>query len=157
MKHSQLLEEDSNAELLKKNNEGINLTRDARSVDHTLIGNLQEDKKKRIIKYTVIGAIATVVLVLAIVLPIVLTKKDNPPSPPHPPLPPVDHYNPYVVKKEDVKKESFGLQGKINFNDQLSEAHHEEQLRRILSKQEGDEEPKKLGVETKQIPRGLNN
>ena len=40
MKHSQLLEEDSNAELLKKNNEGINLTRDARSVDHTLIGNL---------------------------------------------------------------------------------------------------------------------
>lgn len=124
MKHSQLLEEDSNAELLKKNNDGINLTRDGKSVDITLSNNLQQEKKKRIIKYTVIGAIVTIVLVLAIVLPIVLTKKDNPPSPPIPPQPPVDHYNPYVVKDADVKKQTFGLQGKINFNEQLGSSDH---------------------------------
>jgi hypothetical protein len=44
-------------------------------------------KRKKIIKWSIIGGLSAIVLTLAIVLPIVLIKPDKPTPPPHPPLP----------------------------------------------------------------------
>lgn len=48
-------------------------------------------KRKKMIKYGLIGLAILIALILIIVLPIVLTR--GPPSPPPPPLP--DNYKPY--------------------------------------------------------------
>lgn len=51
-----------------------------------------------------IGAIVTIIVVLAIVLPIVLTKDKNKPDPPGPTVTPVvPGYNPYSADPTDVK------------------------------------------------------
>ena len=60
-------------------------------------------KKKKIIKFGLIGLLI-VGVILAIVLPLTLKRKpdpDNPPTP-GPPTPPLDYYNPYVIDPKSV-------------------------------------------------------
>lgn len=61
-------------------------------------------KKKKIIKFGLIGLLI-VAVILAIVLPLTLKPKppnpDNPPTP-GPPTPPLDYYNPYVIDPKSV-------------------------------------------------------
>ena len=65
-------------------------------------------KRKKIIKWSIIGGIGAIVLTLAIVLPIVLIKPDKPPTPPpHPPLP-GGASNPYVSLPNSLVSDASG-------------------------------------------------
>ena len=50
-------------------------------------------KKKKIIKWSIIGALAVILLALAIVLPILLTRKNDHSHP---------YYNPYNLDPKDI-------------------------------------------------------
>ena len=94
--------EDSDQTPLTKDGEVINKTK-----DHTTDLNDSEIRRKKTIKYSIIGGIVLIVVVLAIVLPIVLRNKkndDNPPGPtPAPPTPPIPSGdNPYSVDESTI-------------------------------------------------------
>jgi flagellar basal body-associated protein FliL len=71
-------------------------------------------KRKKMIKWIIIGSVLTVAIVLAIVLPITLSKSsggddpDDPPPvpPPEPPLSNETQYNPYEVVYRTVDDET---------------------------------------------------
>jgi cell division septation protein DedD len=79
-------------------------------VDHAAI------KRKKYIKWGIIGALIIIALILVITLPIVLTKKDDNPSPgpapgPTPGPPGGDKYNPYNVDPEKIVYDQVSLSG----------------------------------------------
>jgi hypothetical protein len=100
----------------------INKTKDDKTEDtHSETNALTADaKKKKYIKWGIIGAIILVAVVLAIVLPITLTKKNNdnptpppPPSPPPgPPIPDGD-WNPYDTDLASLVNSTYGFSGII--------------------------------------------
>jgi hypothetical protein len=77
----------------------------------------KEMKRKKVIKYAIIGSISLIILVLAIVLPIVLTKgsDDNPVDPPPKPKPPVlpNSTNEYHVEEASIQIGTFYESGQI--------------------------------------------
>ena len=79
----------------------------ARDPLRTSEGQEAELKKKKCIKWSIIGGLGAIVLTLAIVLPIVLIKPSPPPTPPHPPLP-GGLSNPYVQVPGSLKGDSAG-------------------------------------------------
>ena len=78
--------------------------------DYSSIIDEKAIKKKKYIKWGIIGALILIAVILAIVLPITLSKKDNgggdgpTPPPPGPPIP--ESYNPYTLSKDDVVLDS---------------------------------------------------
>ena len=68
-------------------------------------------KRKKIIKWSIIGGISAIVITLAIVLPIVLINPKKPPTPPtpppHPPLP-GGASNPYVPVPNSLISDGSG-------------------------------------------------
>ncbi len=59
----------------------------------------EKEKRKKIIKWSIIGAVILIIVVLAIVLPLVLIKHDD-----NPVDPPLAYYNPYKIDwDKDVK------------------------------------------------------
>ena len=65
-------------------------------------------KRKKIIKWSIIGGIGAIVLTLAIVLPIVLIKPNKPPTPtPNPPLPGGAN-NPYAPVPNSLSSDASG-------------------------------------------------
>ena len=73
-----------------------------------------EAKKKKYIKWGIIGGIGLIVIILAIVLPLTLGGHKNPPGPPHPPLP-GGVSNPYVSLPGSLKSSGSGnmIQGQL--------------------------------------------
>ena len=67
-------------------------------------------KRKKIIKWSIIGGLGAIVLTLAIVLPIVLIKPNNPVDP-HGPLPP-GVSNPYTQVPNSLSSDSAGTMWK---------------------------------------------
>lgn len=57
----------------------------------------QQAKRKKIIKWGIIGAIITIIIILAIVLPLTLIKSDDNNSPPFPP-----GFNPYKADPTSI-------------------------------------------------------
>jgi len=93
----------------------------------------QGAKRKKIIKWGIIGAIITIIVILAIVLPIVLIKKDeNPDNPPVPPVPP--HYNPYQVNNSTIVDSQSGLSGVINAASAYEPEKHILALNKLLQR-----------------------
>ncbi len=97
--------EDSETTPLTREGEVINKTKDVTGDDQS-----QDIRRKKTIKYSIIGGIVLIVVILAIVLPIVLLNKDKdtPPTPtekpPTPPIPPGQ--NPYTVDPATINKSS---------------------------------------------------
>jgi hypothetical protein len=75
--------------------------------DSKIVTQTAEEKKKKYVKWGIIGGIALIVIILAIVLPIVLGGKKIPPTPPHPPLP-GGLSNPYVSVPGSLKSSGSG-------------------------------------------------
>jgi len=79
---------------------------------------MDPEKKKKYIKWGIIGTLILIALTLAIVLPIVLSKDDKKPDPPppNPPSPPIQegvnyyHYTDVLVDRSSVE-------GFLIFND----------------------------------------
>lgn len=102
--------------MLKTEQKNINQTTDVNLVASKTGGQTldQEAKRKKYIKWGIIGAIILIIVVLAIVLPIVLTNKgggDNPTPTPVPPIPPGE--NPYYLDEKDVQNDTYSLKGVI--------------------------------------------
>jgi hypothetical protein len=100
----------------------INKTKDDKTEDAMSGANAltADAKKKKYIKWGIIGAIILIVVVLAIVLPITLTKKNNdnpitPPTPPAPPGPPIPDgdWNPYATDGGSLVTSAYGFSGII--------------------------------------------
>ena len=89
-------------------------------------------------------------LILAIVLPIVLTNKDDP----HPTPAPLPYYNPYKIG--DIVELPANLSGIIRAGEAYNSEHHMHSYRALMSKL-SDGHPLKKGVETAKIPLGKNN
>lgn len=71
--------------------------------------NGKEERRKKYIKWGIICAISLCVLTLAIVLPIVLSRHDNPPTPPIPiPIIP-ENVNPYIPIPGSRKMSGAGV------------------------------------------------
>ena len=80
-------------------------------------------RRKKTIKYSIIGGVVLVVVVLAIVLPIVLLNKkdDNNPPEPNPPKPPIPSGdNPYTVDTNTIVDHQISAKGQLNFQTKLS-------------------------------------
>ena len=80
-------------------------------------------RRKKTIKYSIIGGVVLVVVVLAIVLPIVLLNKkdDNNPPDPNPPKPPIPSGdNPYTVDTNTIVDDQISVKGQLNFQTKLS-------------------------------------
>jgi hypothetical protein len=97
-----------------KGGQDINATA-TKGRDYSSIIDEKAIKKKKYIKWGIIGALILIAVILAIVLPITLSNKDNggnnPPNPPIPPAPPIpDSYNPYTLSKDDVVQGSSTFQ-----------------------------------------------
>ena len=112
--------EDSDTQPLNKDGELINKTKDQTADDL----NDSTVRRKKTIKYSIIGGIVLIVVVLAIVLPIVLLNKkndDNPvpptPDPPKPPIPSGD--NPYSVDTNTISDDQISVKGQLNFQTKL--------------------------------------
>jgi hypothetical protein len=86
-------------------------------------------KRKKMIKWIIIGSAITVCIILAIVLPIVLTKSSNPddpvPPPGPPPVPPFNNemYNPYKLESSTSDSETV-FSGKISSAGNYSATRH---------------------------------
>ena len=109
------------------------------------------EKRKKTIKWAIIGSVIAVIVILAIVLPIVLTKSSgsNPNPPPNPPSPVVDNYNPYQISNLVVA--TAEVSGVISASASYSPEKHQQALNKLLGN------GNKLGVHTKGIPQGVNN
>ena len=87
-------------------------------------GNTQDEKKRKLIKWGIIGGIALIIIVLAIVLPLTLGGGDNPPGPRPPPSPvgptplPGGLMNPYSTVGAATKASASGteLSGELLLN-----------------------------------------
>lgn len=120
-----------------------------------LAASLSSIKKKKIIKWSIIGGVALILLILAIVLPIVLSNHDKP-VPPGPVLP---YYNPYVINKEDVKVSPSRITGIIRAPSGYNAEQHINSFNSLLSNLEDDHPLQQLkkGVNSRGIPVGKNN
>lgn len=121
---------------------GVNNTAELRT-------GLDQSKKKKI-KYGIIGALILIAIILAIVLPLTLKKSGGGNGPP-PPIPP--GFNPYTAKtvQDQGSNVSLVLDAADGYNPEL----HMQALHSIIPKLK-DGSPK-LGVDSKAIPRGVNN
>ena len=89
-------------------------------IDDESHSELERDiKRKKTIKYAIIGSITLIIVILAIVLPIVLTKNSNPPDPVDPPKPkpPVmpNSTNEYHVDEASIQLGTYFESGQIKF------------------------------------------
>jgi len=101
-------------------------------------------KRKKVIKWGIIGALILIAVILAIVLPLTLSKKDGGGNGPITPVAP--HYNPYKLSKDDVKDDGSSFSGIIKAPNQYNRAHHLSAVENIIPVlQDGT---KKLGVES---------
>jgi hypothetical protein len=119
-------------------------------------------RKKKIIKWGLIGGAITIVVVLAIVLPIVLSNKGGNPEPPGPPgpdrpFPPA--YNPYeswgpITDSEDQ------VSGFIYANRSYDANLHMSALASLvegMKLEDSNLDPKRFITRPKEIPEGPNN
>lgn len=104
--------------------------------------------------------LAIVGVILAIVLPLTLGRKnpDNPPSPP-PPGPPLEYYNPYVIDPKSVQIFPSRTTGIISVPTGYNAEHHSYVFKKLLSKMRNDINGSNTtyGVNTQAIPVGANN
>lgn len=97
-----------------------NITNDGDAEE--LLAAQRNEKKKKIIKFGIIGLLI-VGVILAIVLPLTLKKKpDDPPSPP--PAPPLEYYNPYVIDPKSVQVFPSRTTGIISVPSGYNSEHH---------------------------------
>ena len=109
------------------------------------------EKKKKIMKWAIIGAIALIVIILAIVLPIVLTRHDDN----QPDLP---YYNPYTIDwDKDVQQYPARITGLIRAPSGYEPEKHSSAFKHLVSKLKDDHPLKQKGIESKKIPVGKNN
>jgi len=126
-----MLDEDTDDEMRRHHN--VNATRDNDESRDLLRPSFdgeyddKEAKRRKFIKWAVIGGIGLTIITLAIVLPIVLTKgggkdPDNPPPPPPPPppgpKPPVmpNSTNEYFLEQSSLKIGSYYQSGQIKIS-----------------------------------------
>jgi flagellar basal body-associated protein FliL len=100
----------------------------SRTSDVNMVDDEKAAKRKKMIKWIIIGSAITVCIILAIVLPIVLTKSSNPddPVPPGPPpVPPFnfEKYNPYKLESSTADSESV-YSGRISAAGNYSAIRH---------------------------------
>lgn len=75
------------------------------------IDSEEDAKKKKYIKWGIIGAIILIAVVLAIVLPLTLIKSDDGGGGGNPPVPP--HYNPYKAHEKNFQRQQSVVSGFI--------------------------------------------
>jgi hypothetical protein len=79
-----------------------------------------DEKKRKYIKWGLIGGVILIALVLAIVLPIVLAKK-KPVPPPKPPVPPFDTGINYY-KVTNLTENAYSMSGVLQYNESKQSA-----------------------------------
>jgi hypothetical protein len=124
--------------------------------------NALDDRKKKYIKWGVIGGVILIIVILAIVLPISLGGGGNKPEPtPGPPAPIDEGINFYMVQNET--KTAYSLSGILIFNDTIKDANKlvEEMVHDKISQLQSTADPqltKRIGVDWKDtIKFGKNN
>ena len=141
-------EEDTQSELLE-NEKGDKAPDTKAGRDYSSIIDKDQLKKKKRIKYGIIGLLILIVIILAIVLPLTLKKGDSPYNPPitYP------HYNPYSTKSSVFLQSN--MSGVIQAPDTYDHDLHIQALNRVIPVLKDG--TKKLGIDSKGIPKGDNN
>jgi hypothetical protein len=139
----------------------INKTKDDKSDNEFTTGGAPADaKRKKYIKWGIIGAIILIVVILAIVLPITLTHKDNdnptppPPTPPTPGPPFPDNWNSYEVNPADLVNSTYGYEGVIKSSTDYLPRRHQLALEKLFASSNGSNV---FGVNHAKMARGVNN
>ena len=142
-----LADEDTQSELLE-NEKDDKAPETKAGRDYSSIIDKDQLKKKKRIKYGIIGLLILIVVILAIVLPLTLKKGNSPYVPFTYP-----HYNPYSTKSSvDLQSNVSGvIQAPATYDHDL----HIQALNRVIPiLKDGT---KKLGIDSKGIPKGDNN